>query len=62
MTLLDRMEHLLEGPLHSNITNCLEHHYKFVKDLEAKRRDEVNSKQNTPGSPIVSDENDQGIN
>lgn len=58
MTLVDRMEHLLEGPLHVNVTNCLENHYKAVKDVEAKRRDEMNSKEISPGSPVVAQESE----
>nr|XP_039266996.1 uncharacterized protein LOC120342291 [Styela clava]XP_039266997.1 uncharacterized protein LOC120342291 [Styela clava] len=53
MALIDRMEHLLEGPLHPNISNCLERHYTSLKDVEAKRREEVNSKHSTPGSPVL---------
>lgn len=60
MTLIDRMEHLIEGPLHGNIANCLERHYQALKDVEAKRRDELNSKHASPGSVGTHQDGDNG--
>lgn len=60
MTLIDRMEHLIEGPLHGNIASCLERHYQALKDVEAKRRDELNSKHASPGSMSTHQDGDNG--
>ena len=60
MTLIDRMEHLIEGQLHGDISSCLERHYQALKDVEAKRRDEMNSKHGTPDSPGTHQDGDNG--
>ncbi|XP_078486546.1 uncharacterized protein LOC100186864 isoform X3 [Ciona intestinalis] len=55
MALLDRMEHLLGGPMHSGVLAVLESQYKLIREVEAKRRNEIFSYQREPGSHVVDD-------
>ena len=59
MALLDRMEHLLEGPMLVSVSNCMEVQYRYIREAEACRRDEINSFQHSPSVPAVGD-NDMG--
>jgi len=59
MALIDRMAHLLEGPMHATVNTLLEEHYQRIREVEAKRRDEMSSRQSSlPGSPMVPTDND----
>ena len=59
MALLDRMEHLLEGPMLGSVSNSLEVQYRYIREAEACRRDEINSFQHGPSLPSIGD-NDMG--
>ena len=62
MALIDRMAHLLEGPMHATVNTLLEEHYQRIREVEAKRRDEMSSRQSSlPGSPMVPTDNDIGM-
>jgi len=59
MALIDRMAHLLEGPMHATVNTLLEEHYQRIREVEAKRRDEMSSRQSSlPGSPMLPTDND----
>lgn len=58
MALIDRMAHLLEGPMHATVNTLLEDHYQRIRDVEARRRDEVSSRQSSPGSPLLPTDHD----
>ncbi|XP_076819975.1 uncharacterized protein LOC143465522 isoform X2 [Clavelina lepadiformis] len=58
MALLDRMEHLLEGPMLASVTNTMEIQYRYIRESEARRRDEINAWQHVPSGPLLMDDTD----
>jgi len=52
MALIDRMAHLLVGPMDSTVNDILEDHYQKIKEVEARRRDELSSHHSAPGSQL----------
>ena len=60
MALIDRMAHLLEGPMNATVNSILEDHYQRIREVEARRRDELNSRQSSPGSTLIPSDHDMG--